>query len=213
MAKPTSPDFNRPSPNSRRLKTVVWVFTEGQTEKYYLSKLPKVESIKCTIKHVARSGLALVVAVINRIDKGLVPYQPGDKIWVVIDRDKQQQNPKNNRQQFKTALEKANGAAIEVAYSNDSFELWLLLHYQDVSREMTAKQLTKRLKDFIPEYKKADSDIYQKIERSDTSDQAAAGKRAQALIKKHNREGTEPADANPSTRLHQLIAELTKPVD
>lgn len=54
-----------------------------------------------------------------------------DEVWVVLDRDA---NPLNrfDKSHFNQALDLAGKNGVFVAYSNDAFELWFILHYQDL---------------------------------------------------------------------------------
>jgi hypothetical protein len=67
-----------------------------------------------------------------------------DEAWVVLDRDA---NPLNklDKAHFNQALELAKANHIFAAYSNDAFELWFLLHYQDLWTAVHRDQLCKML--------------------------------------------------------------------
>ena len=54
-----------------------------------------------------------------------------DETWVVFDKDDLDQTP-GNRHNFESALTLSKERDIQVAYSNECFELWLLLHFNDV---------------------------------------------------------------------------------
>ncbi|WP_159477960.1 RloB family protein [Dyadobacter sp. 3J3] len=59
-----------------------------------------------------------------------------EKIWCVYDRDLEHtdltQIKKVNDLQFDNAISLAEDAGIRVAWSNDCFELWILLHFEEV---------------------------------------------------------------------------------
>ena len=55
-----------------------------------------------------------------------------DETWVVFDKDDLDQTP-GNRHNFESALTLSKERDIQVAYSNECFELWLLLHFNDVN--------------------------------------------------------------------------------
>lgn len=79
-------------------------------------------------------------------------YKDFEHRWIVIDRDIARVNggghPKDD---FLTALSEAKSKRVEVAYSNDCFEIWYLLHfvYRDtaISRDDVIKEVIKKLKD------------------------------------------------------------------
>lgn len=91
--------------------------------------------------------------VINAIDhcetSGLMEYQDGAfkiqeglQVWCVFDRDKEETPDKIRRGNiaFDESIQTAKRRGIKVAWSNDAFELWVLLHFQEV--ELTAVERT-----------------------------------------------------------------------
>ena len=58
-------------------------------------------------------------------------------IWCVYDRDLASENPDEiseiDNYNFDLAIQDALGIGFNVAWSNDAFELWILLHFEDVS--------------------------------------------------------------------------------
>jgi len=54
-----------------------------------------------------------------------------DYVWVVFDRDDAHLD-KAKRTRFQDSLKMAKKSKFEIAYSNEVFELWLLLHLEDV---------------------------------------------------------------------------------
>src|SRR5690606_11740904 len=55
-----------------------------------------------------------------------------DEVWVVFDKDDAEKVPANTLR-FTEAFKIAQEEKMKVAYSNEVFELWLLLHFSDVS--------------------------------------------------------------------------------
>jgi len=56
-----------------------------------------------------------------------------DFVWAVFDKDDADQN-ESRIKRFNLAFEKAKKENINIAYSNEAFELWLLLHLTEVNR-------------------------------------------------------------------------------
>ncbi|SFE11044.1 RloB-like protein [Chitinophaga sp. CF118] len=58
-------------------------------------------------------------------------------IWCVFDRDVETNNPDNINHakniEFNLSIQSAESAGLNVAWSNDVFELWILLHFEDVT--------------------------------------------------------------------------------
>ena len=61
-----------------------------------------------------------------------------DFVWIVFDRDRSDKDDEDIGKaiNFNGALTKAKKHNFEVAYSNDAFELWLLLHLEDVTPDV-----------------------------------------------------------------------------
>ena len=57
----------------------------------------------------------------------------GAQVWCVFDRDKEDQDKKDTA--FNDSIFSAEAKGIKVAWSNDDFELWVLLHFEDVNPE------------------------------------------------------------------------------
>jgi hypothetical protein len=54
----------------------------------------------------------------------------GAQVWCVFDRDKADEDGKNTS--FNDSIATAELKGIKVAWSNDDFELWVLLHFEDI---------------------------------------------------------------------------------
>lgn len=122
-----------------------------------------------------------------------------DEAWVVLDRDIEPLN-KFDKAYFNQALELAKANDIFVAYSNDAFELWYLLHYQDLWTATHRDQLCKMLcRHRGVKYQKYD-DLYKEIKAF----RPIALKRAARLLKSE----TKPESDNPSTTVHILVEKL-----
>ncbi|MEA3391514.1 MAG: RloB family protein, partial [Candidatus Marinimicrobia bacterium] len=76
-----------------------------------------------------------------------------DAVWCIFDMDKENENPEN----YKKALKKANDNNSYVAKVFPCFELWLLLHFnKSLKPYSNCKNLTKDLKNEIPDYDKSE---------------------------------------------------------
>jgi hypothetical protein len=124
--------------------------------------------------------------------------EPLNEIWCVFDRDS---FPARN---FNRALQLAESKNISVAWANEAFEIWYLLHfhYHDtgVNRAEYAGRLTPLL---VCKYDKADDQIYARLE----SRQPTAMKHARRLEKHGVEMGSRwtPENSNPSTNIHKLV--------
>lgn len=138
-----------------------------------------------------------------------------DFIWVVFDKDDADENATKIKN-FEDAFSIANNQNFEIAYSNEVFELWLLLHFIDIDKNtpIPRKEIYRLLKEEfqkIDGYKDYDYDHYTIDERTieivfKAGNQELAIKRAEALLEHHTE--NKPLNANPSTKVHLLIKEI-----
>ncbi|RME56910.1 RloB domain-containing protein [Candidatus Parcubacteria bacterium] len=124
---------------------------------------------------------------------------PYDAVWVVFDKDDY------SAEAFNRAIQTAQAEGLKVAYSNQAFELWYVLHfdYMDaaISRRRYQETLSKRLG---KAYKKNDPTLYDVLlERQPKAIQNA--ERLLASYPEHN-----PARDDPCTTVHHLVRELNK---
>jgi hypothetical protein len=69
-----------------------------------------------------------------------------DQYWAVFDKDE------TSDEQFGQAIELAKANNIQVAWSNQAFECWIILHYRDFNHPCHRRDYESMLKQFIPEY-------------------------------------------------------------
>lgn len=123
-----------------------------------------------------------------------------NEVWVVFDRDE------FPPEEFNTAINKADQKGFGVAYSNQAFELWYILHfdYHDtaIPREQYQKILSQKLG---KEYRKNDPTIYDML----LDKQPEAIKNARRLLESY-KPGHNPAKDDPCTTIHLLVEKLNK---
>jgi hypothetical protein len=122
-----------------------------------------------------------------------------DQVWCVFDRDS------FPPARFNAAFVLANENNIEIAYSNEAFELWYLLHFNYHDTGMSRSQYKAKLTKCLGyKYEKKSTTIYEEIlER-----QPQAIKNAERLLATFNPKN--PERDNPSTTVHLLVEELNK---
>lgn len=122
-----------------------------------------------------------------------------DQVWCVFDKDEKSSD------NFISAIEFAGKNEINVAYSNEAFELWYFLHYDyldtGISRADYCEKLNLRLG---KKYEKNDESIYEIL----LPKQKNAIKHARKLLNQYN--PPNPATDNPSTTVFRLVEELRK---
>jgi hypothetical protein len=202
----------------RRYKYLFLIVCEdGKTEPEYFRRF-KADIPENTIflKAVGTGRDPLGVmeqAVAEREILSIASKKEVDVVWVVFDTDDAAQNA-TKIQRFSDAFVIAAANKIKVAYSNESFELWLLLHLTDLVHNVALPRadiyaqleaIIRRHPDHTDfTYVHGEIEILDIIET--IGDQAAAITRAEVLLQKH---GVRlPINANPSTAVHLLVQEL-----
>lgn len=119
------------------------IICEGEnTEPWYFKSFPlgnaQVESYG-----LGRSKTALVEYVLEilRADEDSTEKEA----WVVFDMDKTPGELAQQKEDFNHAIQLAQKHGLNVAYSNDCFELWFVLHYQYLDMSLSRNQYYKRL--------------------------------------------------------------------
>lgn len=189
---------------NRKVKNRRWflIVCEGEkTEPNYFRCFPvDTKVIKLDIKGEGKNTKSLVAKAIEL--KNDSEYDESDRFWCVFDRDINGKNS-NDAQNFNAAMTLAQNNGIKVAYSNDAFELWYLLHFHfyntGISRKEYQNMLTKLLGH---EYQKNSETIYEEL----INKQQDAIKHAKRLLMKYDR--PNPESDNPSTTVHLLVEEL-----
>ncbi len=204
-------------PKERFVKLTFLIATEGtQTEPNYFNAL-KAEleksnrfSINISVQGKGKSTTALVGKVHRQIKYN---HQEYDRVWVVFDRDE--------FPDFDEAIQQAAEHKINCAWSNESFELWLLLHFKEVSKHTSRKDLYDMLETAIrnelhktdPEalydYSKGDPQIYEHVTK--LGNEADAFTRAEALRNNFKDSTNAPSSQNPCTHVDKLVFELRNP--
>jgi hypothetical protein len=127
-----------------------------------------------------------------------------EDVWCVFDRDKHHPNPADLAL-FNSAIELARNNNINVAYSNDAFELWYLLHFNFYDMQLSRADYIVKLKELLPDgYKKNDKNMYSKLEDK----MSVAIKNAKKLYDASDKH--DPGNSDPSTTVFKLVEKLKK---
>ncbi|MDR6563808.1 MULTISPECIES: RloB family protein [unclassified Arcicella] len=140
-----------------------------------------------------------------------------DTVWVVFDKDSADENLTKIKN-FYDAFKNARENKFKIAYSNEVFELWLLLHLKEINSEKAIPrneiykllesqiQKTHKYKSYTYDHKKPNPKTIDII--FELGDLKLAIQRAKVLDEKMK--NIKPIDANPSTRVYLLIEELNE---
>ena len=187
-----------------KVKTRRWfliVCESEKTEPNYFKSFPvDPKVIKLDIKAEGKNTKSLVEKAIEL--KNDSESDETDRFWCVFDRGRNDQNP-HDAQNFNAAITLAQTNGLKVAYSNDAFELWYLLHFNyyntGISRKDYQNMLTKLLGH---KYEKNSKTIYEELKDK----QQDAIRHAKRLLIEYDR--PNPESDNPSTTVHLLVKEL-----
>ena len=135
-----------------------------------------------------------------------------DEIWCVFDLDF---NPTINGQinDFNKAVFEDKGKIFRCAYSNDSFELWLYLHYNYTEQAQLRGFYYEQLSNYWSMNYERDGKlqtfsktIYQRLNTDENANQLNAINRAKQLFDIHK--NNIPHLQNPVTTVFELVEEL-----
>ena len=176
-------------------KTFLIVCEGTKTEPNYFRSF-EVLSAKVEIRGTGRNTLSLVHYAERILDERDEEF---DEVWLVFDKDSFSSVSFNNAVFFCQAH---HDEGFRVAYSNEAFELWYLLHFELITKPISRfnynAMLSKRMKTY---YKKNLPNMYQQL----LPRQPLAIKNAKLLYEKRS---NSPAKDNPSTTVFQLVEEL-----
>ncbi len=120
-----------------------------------------------------------------------------DQVWCVFDKD--------DFHNFNSTIEKAKNEGFYVAYSNEAFELWYVLHFEFLSSGIPRQDYINKLNKLLgKKYKKNSDSIYDEL----FDKQETAIKNAENLFRQYNK--PNPAQDNPSTTVHLLVKALNQ---
>lgn len=178
----------------RRDKFNLLIVCEGSvTEPRYFEAFPKKRTVNVLVRGTGRNTLSLVDWALELRRK-----EGADETWVVMDRDSFEP------EQFRAAIQKARAHGLHVAYTNEAFEAWYLMHFHycdaDLSRETYKERLSKALG---RPYVKNDPSMYWALHPMQTD----AIRNAKTLQAFHAPDHDPEAD-NPSTTVHLLVQRL-----
>jgi hypothetical protein len=195
-----SPSYKRIE-DTRNLRECILICCEGKaTEPNYFRKFPiNSNVIELDIVGEGFNTLSLVKEAIRLKDAAISINKPYNQIWCIFDKDS------FSIDIFNSAIYKAQRNGIKIAYSNECFELWYLLHYNFINTACSRKSYKGMLTRCLGhKYKKNDPTMYEKL----LPFQLKAIKHSMALLKKYS--SCNPAKDNPSTTVHELVQELNK---
>lgn len=201
------------------LPTILIVCEGENTEPSYFNQF---EITSATVKAIGEgyNTISLVTQAYNLQQKAISNNKPYDQVWCVFDKDDYE------AEQFEQAIELAEQYEFGIAYSNQAFEYWLFLHFNNhqgggMDRKNCCEELNKLLVEFDCKYdykktKVVTPLLFDLLLAKDPKDikkrtrQELAITRAQKILQFHEENHTHPAQAESSTTVFHLVQELQK---
>jgi hypothetical protein len=202
----------------KRTPNLFFVFYSGEvTERKYfeglrtdLASRARDRSQFVHLKYVRGTPAQMVQSVLEEIN---IRQQEGtantseDIIWVVFDKD--------DFDNYSSAISSAHQADMKVAYSNECFELWLLLHFQEQKIQIKRAALTELLRAKWEETVGSAIESEKKVKHfpygivRTQGDRSMAVERAKALFELAVMANPQsPWVVNPVTTVHELVVQL-----
>lgn len=225
-------DYQRKVNDKRTVPDIIIACEDSVSSPTYFQKIVDklIEDKKITqdsfvvAKHMHTNPSGVLQDLKNYSNKEKKTYKDFEHKWIVIDRDRERVNGGGHKivdfnNALKDAKSKRKNLNIEVAYSNDSFEFWYLLHfdYRDTAilRDEIIKKVIEKLKKLEPhKFSKLNKDNIKEKNYTKMifdillSKQEEAIKNATKLLTTYN--SHNPEQDNPSTRVHILVDILNK---
>jgi hypothetical protein len=188
--------------NNRAEKKVILIICEGEkTEKNYFESFKidlKLVTVNIQVLGTGRNTMSLVDYAIATGKK--LGLDPDDEIWCVFDRDDFQRDGN-----FDNAITKAESKNLKVAYSNECFELWYILHFEYLNTDIGRRQYISKLDKLLgTKYEKNSDKMYEKLKDK----QNTAIKFAQKLSQEKEYRNLPNSRKCPSTKVHLLVESL-----
>lgn len=224
-------DLNRTEGTLPEKKSFL-IFSEGKnTEKSYFEQF-KLPTVEVEVIGAGRNTYSLIEYAIPIIkQKNSIRLKNGkskfDEVWCVFDADPKLDNPQQLTN-FKNAIDLANSNNIKVAYSNQAFEYWFILHFEDhqggaMHRDDYNDKINSHLKPLGCSYDGKNSKLVSEefftqmlviVEESrdgvKITRQDKAIQRAKKILLYHQQNGTSPAKAESSTTVFELVEKLNQ---
>ncbi len=168
--------------------------TEPEYFRHFTSRRSRVQVVGAD-----RSTRKLLEEALRIRDLGTFDYK-----WLVFDKD--------DNEDFNEAIQLAEKAGFQCAWSNESFELWFCLHFIDLRASVSRRQyidiLEREIRRYVPEftYKKGGDVMYDILRKYGSQENAVL--RAQNLRLAYS--GTDYASHNPCTTVDVLVDKLKK---
>jgi hypothetical protein len=180
--------------NNREVKQTFLIVCEGETtEPNYF------DGFKCRTLSLKISGKGKDPIKLVKLAQTLSSEEEFDQVWCVFDRDDVP------AEDFKKAIKLAEKTNVKIAYSNEAFELWYILHFQFLNTAIPRSDYPKKLSSLMGKaYAKNSREMYDELLNLQTTAIANADRLLQEYPEPN------PITDNPSTTVHLLVKQLNR---
>ncbi|MDO5106086.1 RloB family protein [Capnocytophaga sp.] len=199
-----SPSLKRPRATKIVGKTFLIVCEGKNTEPNYFNHFRKP-----TITIKTQGTGCNTISLVKEAEK-YSKQESYDEVWCVFDKDDFLDN------NFNQAIVNAETKNFKVAYSNESFEYWFILHFEDhQGGAMSRKHYNRKINGYInPLGAVYDGDGDKKVSEAFFNLLKERVKfaidRASRNHQRHINDGRTPAQSNSSTTIYKLVEEILK---
>lgn len=191
------------------------IITEGErTEPLYFKGLQRlikekiggrIDVVELPVIDIYGEGCStgkLIETAERIIKEAKVIYQ---NVWLVFDKD--------DFDDFDQAIEEGEGKGYQIAWSNQSFEYWLYLHFYYSDSALHREEWNRKLDEIFRNnqlgegiYRKNYENIYNLVNRYDGVN--AAIKHARRRMSEYKKEVSRPSGFDPGTTVYELVEML-----
>ncbi|MBC8630497.1 RloB domain-containing protein [[Eubacterium] tenue] len=189
--------YKRRNREQKTQKNTILIVCGGSTEELYFKKF-RSDLGKIVVKPILNneSPRRIVERAIKERDKGKDTYI---QTWCVFDKD--------DFSDFDDAIQLARKNNIEVAFSNQAFELWFILHFKYVAHSMHRDKYKLEIKSLTGEdYSKTNDKMYDLLKNK--MDQAITN--AKKGHQTHSLENEKYSTWESCTTVYRLVEELNR---
>lgn len=199
------------SRESRKIVVKFLIVCEGEsTEPFYFREFHRnQQNIHCDVDCQSAGKKTAPRQILNKAIT--LKENSGDKydrIWIVFDKDE------TSDAEFNKVIQDAGKNGIQVAWSNEAFEIWYILHYNYMCNCMARANHSKALEDAINKGKSKSkftySKTYPKMYAILADKQKVAISNAENVLRYHEQQqyAGNFAKYNSGTKVHILVKEL-----
>lgn len=196
------------------------IVTEGErTEPLYFDGIKKliegkiggnIDIVKNPTINIEGKGCStgkLIEETDRLVKEAKIIYQ---NVWVVFDKD--------DFSDFDEAIKEGKTKGYEIAWSNQSFEYWIYLHFNYSDAALHRNEWNDKLDDLFKQYnlgdgkyKKNYKDIYNMLNKLDGVNTAI--KNAKRRMDKFDEKKSKPSEYEPATTVYKLVEKLKSYLD